>query len=232
MSVCVAQADKFTAVGHATAKGVDAATSKVEVQLSPVVLQSSDAVNVKLKLTAPPQAKLGKAGIEAIFEVGLQPSVTVNPAAQVLYADKICASVAQADKFTALGQVTAKSACAGTTKVEVQLSPAVLQSSDAVNVKLKLTASPQAKLGKVGIEPIFEVALQPSFTSNPAAHVAYAVFISVSVAQADNNTSDGQATAKGVNANTVKVELQLTSPVVQSSVAFNVNVKLTPSPHT
>jgi hypothetical protein len=78
------------------------------VQVFGVVLQISVADKLKLKLIPVVQLYVGRAGIEAMFETGLHPPETTNPAFHVLYADNIAAGVLQAGKLTEAGQVVTK----------------------------------------------------------------------------------------------------------------------------
>ena len=111
---------------------------------------------MKFKFTAAPHTYAGKAGIIAIFDVVLQPVLTVNPATHALYAFCISVSLAQASNIGSVGQLTVEGVAAATVKVEVQVTGVVLQSSVALNVKLKFTAPPHTNAGSAGIIDIFE----------------------------------------------------------------------------
>jgi hypothetical protein len=88
MAAASVQDPRSTAVGAAVTRAGAAPTLKVD-ELDDVATHFPSAllaVKVKLK-SAPSQAKVaGKAGILAMLLVGEQPSDTVNPATQVLYA--------------------------------------------------------------------------------------------------------------------------------------------------
>ena len=149
-------------------EGVAATTVKVDVQVNGVVLQSSVALKVKLRFTAPPHTNAGSAGIVAIFEEALQPSFTAKPATQVLYADVIAAELIQELNIGSVGQLTVNGVADATVKVDVQITGVVLHSSVTLSVKLKFTAPPHTNAGKAGIIAIFELTLlQPSFTKKP-----------------------------------------------------------------
>ncbi|PSR14343.1 MAG: hypothetical protein C7N36_04395 [Bacteroidetes bacterium] len=67
-SFCDVQAPTVLGLGQLTDRTSPAATVKVDVQN--LVIQSSVAVRVKDKFTAPPQTKAGRAGMDPIFELG------------------------------------------------------------------------------------------------------------------------------------------------------------------
>ena len=76
-----------------------------------------------------------------MLEFVLQPPVTEKAAFQVLYAERISVSVEQAVRLIGVvGQLTARGIPAATSKVELQVSVVVLQSSVAERIKLKETA--------------------------------------------------------------------------------------------
>ena len=146
----------------------DPATLNVALQVV-VELQSLLTESVKGKLIGSPQSKF-RAGRSAKLETVLHPPTTEKSAAQVVYAARTSASVAQAKRFTSAGQLILKGVLAETLKLDIQVTGIALQSSVAESIKDKLTASPHPNIGKAGISSILETELHPSVTVNPATH--------------------------------------------------------------
>ena len=130
-------------------------------------------------------------------------------------------------KSTSPGQSTDNPITPGTTNADVQLTPFGLQRSVTVYVKLRFTAVPQLKAGKLGKSAKLSVASQPPVKLKLSFHSSYAVSISSCVEDESKSTAIGQLNTNSGEGSTLKVTV-FSLEFLQSSVAVHLYVTAYP----